>query len=128
MKEKHWDGKATPLWETVREGVISIYKDTNTGYFDSEPIIRSQIRSHALNLLTNLSVALDSFGKRNMIFSLRRSHTWCSRLNALFSIAFDLGALNKNSFDKYMKLCEDIMTQIDKLSISLNKKLKSDKR
>jgi len=113
-----------PVWDASIKLTVALYKITNDGFFDSEPVLRGQIRSNCINLLANISNAMKERSYDSKIYFLKRSKVSSVNVENLVIVAEALGALDSKLAKEFKKEVEDIGVQIDKLSITFYKKKK----
>lgn len=113
-KEKKME---TPLWEATKACVIDLYSLTNDGYFDSEPILRSQIRSHALVMMTYVAAGVNSRKSGSKTYNLNRAELSALKLHSLVVVAEALGAVDTKLLTKLLESLDDVKLQATKLAI-----------
>ncbi|MBN1374025.1 four helix bundle protein [Candidatus Dojkabacteria bacterium] len=123
-KKQEWDARSTPLWKTVKAFVVDIYRITNDGYFDSEPISRTNLRQSSLTLLGNVSQGLEAPNPGGSTYYFRIAYNSAVRLHALLTIQEDLGSIEKEKLDDLTARLMDIKVQVSKLEFSIKKKRK----
>lgn len=112
----------TPLWLSTKGFVVGLYGITNDGFFDSEPVLRTQLRTLSLSILTSVSDVVNSLGKEYSIIALRRAESSVNRFWGLLQISLELGALKEKQYKEVNDQIEDLKTQIGKLSVTYYKK------
>lgn len=119
-----WNEKDSAIWKLSRDFIISIYKVTNEGYFDSEPILRNQIRGTALSVMNNVSSAFGAKKTEGKLFYLDRVREACIRLANLILLAGDFEAFSQDVVKELTTECEDLGSQAGKLAVTFAKKRK----
>ena len=122
--KKKNDKKEMPLWTDTKEIVLELYKETNGGYFDSEPVMRNSIRRVALNLLSNVSQFVDAYGYDSKIYFLNRAESNAQALKSYNTLGNSLGAIKSKKSSSYSDGLTDIKSQIGKLIVTFKKKTK----
>lgn len=114
----------TPLWLATKAFVVGIYGLTNDGFFDSEPVLRTQLRSMSLSILTSVSDVVNSLGTDYSIVPLRRTESSINRFWGLLQVSSELEALKEKDHKLIVDQLDDIKSQVGKLSVTYYKKKK----
>jgi len=100
---------------------LEIYKATKD--FPKEEIygLVSQMRRSAVSIPCNIAEGYRRGHRKEYIQFLHVSHGSCGELETLLSLSFDLGLLDKDSFEKLYPMQEEISRLLNGLIASLSK-------
>lgn len=124
-KNSDKSSKEMPVWTDTKALVVELYKETNNGYFDSEPVMRNNIRRRGLNLLSNVSKFAEAYSLDSKIYFLNRAEENTHSLKSFNELASSLGAIKTKKYKQYNQGMSDIQSQLGKLIVTLRKRKKA---
>jgi four helix bundle protein len=100
---------------------LEVYKSTKD--FPKEEIygLVSQMRRSAVSISCNIAEGYRRGHRKEYIQFLHMAHGSCGEIETLLSLSYDLGLLNKDSFEKLYPLQEEISRLLNGLIASLSK-------
>ena len=102
MKKKIEKFEELIAWQKARKLTAKIYKVTNEGSFAKDYGLKDQVRRAAVSCMSNMAEGFErgSLAEFNRFLSISKGS--CAELRTQLYIAFDVGYLEKQSFESLM--------------------------
>jgi four helix bundle protein len=89
-------------WKQARMLVTDIYRTCNTSVAKHDYGFRDQIQRAAISIMSNIAEGFDSNSPSSFVNFLNYSFRSASEVQSLLYVAFDIGYIDKHSFDSLM--------------------------
>ena len=87
------------VWQLARILVRDVYEITQKAEFQKDFSLKDQVRRCAVSIMANISEGYERKTQKEFIQFLFIAKGSCGELRSHFYIAFDLGYINKETFD-----------------------------
>lgn len=87
------------VWQLARILVKEVYEITQKSEFQKDFSLKDQVRRCAVSIMANVSEGFERKTQKEFIQFLFIAKGSCGELRSHFYIAFDLGYINKETFD-----------------------------
>lgn len=87
------------VWQLARILVREVYEITQKAEFQKDFSLKDQVRRCAVSIMANISEGFERKTQKGFIYFLFIAKGSCGEIRSHFYIAFDLGYINKETFD-----------------------------
>ncbi len=108
------------VWQKSRSITKKIYQLTNEGKFSKDFSLRDQTRRCAVSTMANIAEGFGRKSSKEFALFLNYTHGSSAELQSHLYIAFDLGYIDRITFDHLYDECE----RISKMSLRLQNYLR----
>lgn len=109
-------------WQKARELANQIYKVTKQGDFSRDFGLRDQIQRASVSVMSNIAEGFERSSQADFHRFLVIAKASCAEVRSQLYLAFDIGYLQKNDFNKIMNLANETSRVIGGLRRSVDPK------
>ncbi len=95
-------------WQKARVLTSEIYKATADGDFGKDFGLKNQIQRAAVSVMSNVAEGFERARPAEFHQFLSMSKASCAELRSQLYVAFDVGYLDKNQFERLMALAQEV--------------------
>ena len=111
-------------WQKARELTREIYKVTQKGKFPRDFGLTGQIQRATVSSMSNIAEGFERYGQGEFHQFLSVAKASCAEVRSLLYVAFDIGYLDQDQFQKLLKQAEEVGRIIGALRSSVDKSRK----
>jgi four helix bundle protein len=117
-------------WQKARELTRAIYQITQKGKFYKDFGLAGQIQRAVVSIMSNIAEGFERYGQKEFHQFLSVAKASCAEVRSLLYVAFDIGYLDQNQFQQFLRQAEGVGRIVGALrsSIERNRKEKDSKR
>jgi len=108
-------------WQKARELTKSIYEVTRQGTFANDFGLSGQIQRAAVSVMSNVAEGFERNRRTEFHQFLSTSKASCAEVRSQLYVAFDIGYIDKATFDKLLHQAEEVARIIGGLRVSVEK-------
>jgi four helix bundle protein len=108
-------------WQKARELTKEIYKVTTSGKFEKDLGLRSQIQRACVSIMSNIAEGFDRATRSEFHQYLVIAKGSCAEVRSQLYVAYDIGYLSDEQFNKLKKLIDEIAQIIGGLRSAVQK-------
>jgi four helix bundle protein len=108
-------------WQKARELTKEIYKVTTSGKFEKDFGLRSQIQRACVSIMSNIAEGFDRATRSEFHQYLVIAKGSCAEVRSQLYVAYDIGYLSDEQFNKLKKLIDEIAQIIGGLRSAVQK-------
>lgn len=109
-------------WQKARELTRSIYEATRKNDFARDLGLSGQIQRAAVSIMSNIAEGFERGGHKEFQHFLVIAKGSCAEGRSQLYVAFDIGYLSPDEFDRLMALTEEVGRIIGGLRVSISKR------
>ncbi len=114
-------------WQKARKLTREIYQVTQQGSFERNFGFSGQIQRAAVSIMANIAEGFERGGRGEFHQFLSTAKASCAEVRSHLYVAFDIGYLDQNKFDKLLAQAEEVGRILGGLRASVAKQRKLDK-
>jgi four helix bundle protein len=122
MSEKIKKFEDLIAWQKARSLTGQIYRVTNQGEFVTDFGLKDQIRRAAVSSMSNLAEGFERGGLVEFHRFLVIAKGSCAELRNQLYVAFDVGYIDRNTFDSLKSQAEEVGRIIGGLRVSVDRR------
>lgn len=107
--------KELKVWQKSKELAVYIYQITNTGHFSKDYGLRDQIRRAAVSIASNIAEGDERETDKEAIRYFYFAKGSSAEVLTQAIIAYEIGYLQKETFEKVEQRCIEISSMLSKL-------------
>ena len=115
-------------WQKARELAKEIYTSTRSGEFSRDYGLRDQIRRAVVSVVSNIAEGFECGSDREFSQFLVIAKASCAEVRAQLYVAFDVGYLTQNEFEKLSEQANEVSRLIGGLRASVLKRIAAQTR
>ena len=108
-------------WQKARELTKEIYSVTTYGKFEKDFGLRNQIQRACVSIMSNIAEGFDRASRAEFHQYLVIAKGSCAEVRSQLYVAYDVGYVSNNEFDKLKKLTEELSKIIGGLRSAVQK-------
>ena len=108
-------------WQKARELTREIYRVTTCGKFEKDFGLRNQIQRACVSIMSNIAEGFDRASRAEFHQYLVIAKGSCAEVRSQLYVAYDVGYVSNNEFDKLKKLTEELSKIIGGLRSAVQK-------
>ena len=108
-------------WQKARELTREIYRVTTCGKFEKDFGLRNQIQRACVSIMSNIAEWFDRASRAEFHQYLVIAKGSCAEVRSQLYVAYDVGYVSNNEFDKLKKLTEELSKIIGGLRSAVQK-------
>jgi four helix bundle protein len=106
-------------WQKARTLAQAIYQASRKGTFAKDFGLSGQIQRAAVSTMSNIAEGFERGSRREFQYVLSIAKASCAEVRSQLYLAFDVGHLNQDSFDKLLTQAEELSRVIGGLLASI---------
>jgi four helix bundle protein len=108
-------------WQKARELTREIYSITTIGKFEKDFGLKSQIQRACVSIMSNIAEGFDRAGRAEFHQYLVVAKGSCAEVRSQLYVAYDIGYLSNEQFDKLKKITLEVSQIIGGLRSAVKK-------
>ena len=108
-------------WQKARELTREIYRLTNQGAFAKDFGLRDQIRRASVSIMSNIAEGFERNRRAEFHQFLSTAKASCAEVRSQLYVAFDIGYIDKGTFERLLQQAEEVARIIGGLRVSVQK-------
>jgi four helix bundle protein len=111
------------VWQKARALTKDIYEATKSGSFSKDYGLSNQIQRASVSIMSNIAEGFERNRPAEFHQFLSIAKGSCAEVRSQLFVAFDVGYLNQNQFNKLTAQAEEVTRLISDLLTSLQKRI-----
>ena len=114
-------------WQKARILTRRIYDLTRQSLFATDFGLAGQIQRAAVSVMSNIAEGFERSGLREFRKFLTVAKSSCAELRSQLYVAFDIGYVNKSSFERILSLSEEVARIVGGLRSSIQSRISNER-
>ena len=108
-------------WQKARELTKAIYQVTRQGAFAKDFGLSGQIQRAAVSVMSNIAEGFERNRRAEFHQFLSTAKASCAEVRSQLYVAFDIGYIDKGTFERILQQAEEVARIIGGLRVSVEK-------